>query len=263
MNVEKAVNRRVKRGVTSRIPTGHGDFQLCLYTDREDEKEHLALIMGNVRGKSNILVRVQSECFTGEVLGSSRCDCREQLNLAMQNIAEEGCGVLIYLRQEGRGIGLRDKLRAYNLQDQGYDTVDANLLLGHQADERDYTLAARILADLQVRSVRLLTNNPRKVACLRELGVSVKQRLPLHPTVNESNFSYLLTKAVRMNHSLNVGATSQYREGGVIAGGRREGTSLGPRISTGELLERKPVNHTTVALFHRPTASERPRRNAA
>ncbi|MGZ8886544.1 MAG: GTP cyclohydrolase II [Halobacteriota archaeon] len=174
MNGEKTVNRRVKQGVTSRIPTGYGDFQLCLYTDGEDEKEHFALIMGNVRGKSNALVRVQSECFTGEVLGSSRCDCREQLNLAMRNIADEGCGVLIYLRQEGRGIGLRDNLRAYNLQDQGYDTVDANLLLGHQADERDYTLAARILADLQVHSVRFLTNNPRKVACLRELGVSVK-----------------------------------------------------------------------------------------
>jgi 2-desacetyl-2-hydroxyethyl bacteriochlorophyllide A dehydrogenase len=249
VNVEKAVNRRVTRGVTSRIPTGYGDFQLCLYTDGEDEKEHFALIMGNVRGKSNVLVRVQSECFTGEVLGSSRCDCREQLNLAMRNIADEGCGVLIYLRQEGRGIGLRDKLRAYNLQDQGYDTVDANLLLGHQADERDYTVAARILADLKVRSVRLLTNNPRKVACLRELGVSVKQRLPLHPTVNENNFSYLLTKAVRMNHALNVGATSQYREGGVIAGGRREPTSLGPSISKAELLERKPVNQTTSLYF--------------
>ena len=249
VNVEKAVNRRITRGVTSRIPTGYGDFQLCLYTDGEDEKEHFALIMGNVRGKSNVLVRVQSECFTGEVLGSSRCDCREQLNLAMRNIADEGCGVLIYLRQEGRGIGLRDKLRAYNLQDQGYDTVDANLLLGHQADERDYTLAARILADLQVRSVRLLTNNPRKVACLRELGVSVKQRLPLHPTVTENNFSYLLTKAVRMNHALNVGATSQYREGGVIAGGRREPTSLGHSISKAELLERKPVNQTKSLYF--------------
>ena len=249
VNVEKAVNRRITRGVTSRIPTGYGDFQLCLYTDGEDEKEHFALIMGNVRGKSNVLVRVQSECFTGEVLGSSRCDCREQLNLAMRNIADEGCGVLIYLRQEGRGIGLRDKLRAYNLQDQGYDTVDANLLLGHQADERDYTLAARILADLQVRSVRLLTNNPRKVACLCELGVSVKQRLPLHPTVTENNFSYLLTKAVRMNHALNVGATSQYREGGVIAGGRREPTSLGHSISKAELLERKPVNQTKSLYF--------------
>ncbi|HYC19417.1 MAG TPA: GTP cyclohydrolase II [Candidatus Bathyarchaeia archaeon] len=213
MNVE-TVNRRVKRGVTSRIPTSFGDFQLCLYTEGKDENEHFALIMGNVRGRSNVLVRVQSECFTGEVIGSSRCDCREQLNLAMQNIAAEGGGVLIYLRQGGRGMGLRDKLRAYNLQDQGYDTVDANLLLGHRADERDYTLAACILEDLQIRSIRLLTNNPRKVGRLRELGVRVRQRLPLHPTVNESNFRYLLTKALRMNHTLNVGATSQHREAG-------------------------------------------------
>ena len=245
------MNGRVKRGVTSRIPTSLGDFQLCLYTEGEDENEHFALIMGNVRGKSNVLVRVHSECFTGEVLGSNRCDCREQLNLAMQNIAEEGAGVLIYLRQEGRGIGLPDKLRAYNLQDQGYDTVDANLLLGHQADERDYTPAARILEDLQIRSIRLLTNNPRKVESLRELGVRVKQRLPLHPTVNESNFRYLLTKALRMNHALNVGAPSQHREGEVTAGGRREGTSLTPTPSTssGELLERTPVNHVTSLYF--------------
>jgi 2-desacetyl-2-hydroxyethyl bacteriochlorophyllide A dehydrogenase len=169
----------------------------------------------------------------------------------MQNIAEEGGGVLIYLRQEGRGIGIRDKLRAYNLQDQGYDTVDANLLLGHEADERDYILAARILEDLQIRSIRLLTNNPRKVACLRELGVRVKQRLPLHPTVNESNFRYLLTKALRMNHTLNVGAASQHREDGGTTASRRERNSLRPRPSTSteKLLERKPVNYVTSLYF--------------
>ena len=208
MNAKKASDTQMRRGVASRIPTSFGDFQLRLYSNGPDGKEHFALIKGDVRGKSNVLVRVQSECFTGEVLGSNRCDCREQLNLAMQSIADEGCGVLIYLRQEGRGIGLLEKLRAYNLQDQGYDTVDANLLLGHQADQREYSVAARILKDLDVRSVRVLTNNPHKVASLRELGIDVKQRLALHPTINESNFNYLLTKAVRMNHALNVHVTS-------------------------------------------------------
>ena len=176
MTVAKPFVCALKRSVTSRIPTDIGEFQLCLYTSNNDEKEHIALIMGKVKGKSNILVRIHSECFTGEVLGSCRCDCKEQLHLAMQKIAEEGCGVLIYLRQEGRGIGLSDKLRAYNLQDQGYDTVDANLLLGHQADERDYTIAALILEDLQVRSVRLLTNNPLKIKSIRELGIIVERQ---------------------------------------------------------------------------------------
>jgi 2-desacetyl-2-hydroxyethyl bacteriochlorophyllide A dehydrogenase len=249
VNVEKAMRRNVKKGVTSRIPTSFGDFQLCLYTESDKGLEHVALTMGVVRRKSDVLVRIQSECFTGEVLGSIRCDCREQLNLAMQKIAEEGCGVLIYLRQEGRGIGLRDKLRAYNLQDQGYDTVDANLLLGHQADQRDYTIAARILADLEVRSVRLLTNNPHKLASLRELGVSVKRSLPLHPTVNESNFRYLMTKAVRMNHSLNVGAASQQPEGGARADGRYEDISLRSPTSTRALLEKKPVNRMKSLYF--------------
>lgn len=151
-----------------------------------------------------MLVRVHSECFTGEVIGSSRCDCREQLHLALQQIAEEGCGTLVYLRQEGRGIGLIDKLRAYNLQDQGYDTVDANLMLGHQPDERDYTIAALILDDLQVRSIRLLTNNPLKIASLRTLGIRVEKQIPVHPTVSPSNVHYLLTKARRMHHLLSI-----------------------------------------------------------
>jgi 2-desacetyl-2-hydroxyethyl bacteriochlorophyllide A dehydrogenase len=249
VNVEKAMKRNVKKGVTSRIPTSFGDFQLYLYTECDEGLEHIALTMGAVRRKSNVLVRIQSECFTGEVLGSIRCDCKEQLNLAMQKIAEEGCGVLIYLRQEGRGIGLRDKLRAYNLQDQGYDTVDANLLLGHQADQRDYTIAARILADLEVRSVRLLTNNPHKLASLRELGVSVKRSLPLHPTVNESNLRYLMTKAVRMNHSLNVGATSPQPEGKARANGLYEDISLRNPTSLRALLEKKPVNRTKSLYF--------------
>ncbi len=191
-----------KRGVAARIPTGVGEFQLFLYTG--DGKEHAALVMGDVKGRAGVLVRVHSECFTGEVLGSRRCDCGEQLSRAMEKIAEEGRGVLIYLRQEGRGIGLLDKLRAYNLQDQGYDTVDANLLLGHEADGRDYTVAALILKDLEVASARLLTNNPDKIERLRERGIVVERREPLLPTVNEDNARYLATKALRMNHLLKL-----------------------------------------------------------
>jgi GTP cyclohydrolase II len=190
----------------ARIPTGQGEYQLYLYVTNQDEKEHLAIVMGDVQAQSNVLVRVHSECFTGDVLGSRRCDCGEQLQRSMQMIAENGAGVLIYLRQEGRGIGLLDKLRAYNLQDLGYDTVDANLALGHQADERDYTVAARILDDLGVRSIRLMTNNPVKIQRLRELGVPVSERVPLQSTVNDDNAQYLFTKALRMNHLLDLEA---------------------------------------------------------
>lgn len=207
VSVEKPFTGALKRDVTSRIPTDVGEFQLNLYMD--DGKEHIALVMGDVKGRSNVLVRVHSECFTGEVLGSRRCDCGEQLSGAIRRIADEGQGVLIYLRQEGRGIGLHDKLRAYNLQDQGYDTVDANLLLGHQADGRDYTVAARILDDLRVRSVRLMTNNPAKIEHLRSLGVTVVKRVPLQPTVNDDNARYLLTKAVRMKHLIKLHASLQ------------------------------------------------------
>jgi len=195
----------VERMVSARIPSGDVEFHLHLYHNNHDDKEHLALSLGQVRGKSNVLVRVHSECFTGDVLGSRRCDCGEQLHNALARIAEAGAGVLIYLRQEGRGIGLLDKLRAYNLQDEGYDTVEANLLLGHQADERDYTVAARILDDLEIHSVRLLTNNPSKIENLRRLGVSVNERVPVVPTVNADNVQYLFTKVQRMHHLLNLG----------------------------------------------------------
>jgi GTP cyclohydrolase II len=150
-----------------------------------------------------VLVRVHSECFTGDVLGSRRCDCGEQLEQAIALIAEAGAGVLVYLRQEGRGIGLFNKLLAYNLQDSGMDTVDANLALGHQADERDYTIAAGILQDLGVESVRLLTNNLLKVEALRQLGIPVIRRVPLQTKANPDNVLYLQTKARRMNHLLN------------------------------------------------------------
>ncbi len=195
---------QVQRVASARIPTPFGEFQLHLYSNNQDGKEHLALVMGDVCDQADVLTRLHSECFTGDVLGSLRCDCGEQLELAMQKIAEAGQGVLVYLRQEGRGIGLLSKLRAYNLQDAGYDTVDANLLLGHRADERDYTPAGCILRDLGVRSVRLMTNNPTKLEALKALGVPVTERVPLPPTVHKHNQMYLDTKARRMHHWLDL-----------------------------------------------------------
>ncbi len=192
----------------ARVPTTTGEFRLYHYVNSRDEKEHLALVMGDVQHGENILVRVHSECFTGDVLGSLRCDCGEQLHKAMQLIAAEGRGVIVYLRQEGRGIGLAQKLQAYNLQDQGYDTVEANLLLGHQADEREYSCAATILADLAVVSIRLLTNNPAKIEHLRALGVQVQERLPLESTLTEHNTAYLMTKVQRMQHLLTLPSTN-------------------------------------------------------
>lgn len=194
----------IKRLTCARIPTSVGEFQLCYYSNTRDDKEHLALIVGDVAATENVLVRVHSECFTGDVLGSRRCDCGPQLQRAMQLIAAEGCGVILYLRQEGRGIGLLDKLRAYNLQDEGYDTVDANLMLGHQADARDYTIAALILRDLGVASLRLLTNNPAKIESLEAFGLTVTARVPLQTGINVENASYLQTKMERMRHLLDI-----------------------------------------------------------
>lgn len=189
--------------VSTRLPTNEGQFQLAHYQSH-DGKEHLALIMGEVREQREVLVRVHSECFTGDVLGSLRCDCGEQLQQAMRQIADEGRGVIVYLRQEGRGIGLQQKLAAYNLQDQGYDTVDANLLLGHGADERTYEAAVDILTALGVESLRLLTNNPNKIEQLRNAGLQVVERVPLMPTVHTENRGYLTTKVARMRHLLQL-----------------------------------------------------------
>ncbi len=204
VKVESRVEPKIERMVVTRLPTDAGDFHLALYHNNFDDKEHLALVLGEVRNRSDVLVRVHSECFTGDVLGSQRCDCGEQLRRSMHLMAHEGQGILLYLRQEGRGIGLLDKLRAYNLQDQGYDTVEANLALGHQADERDYTVAALILRDWGVRSIRLLTNNPLKIDSLRELDVKVTGRVPLAPTFTPNNTTYLRTKVERMRHLLQL-----------------------------------------------------------
>ena len=196
-NVKPTVNR-----ITSgRIPTEHGDFQLVYYTNSIDNKEHLAFCMGDVAG-DDILTRVHSECFTGDVMGSRRCDCGEQLQRSMALVAAKGRGVIVYLRQEGRGIGLMAKLDAYNLQDQGYDTVDANLMLGHEADEREYSLAACILEDLGVTSVQLMTNNPLKISALQASGINVSSRVSLEAPINADNMVYLQTKARRMDHML-------------------------------------------------------------
>lgn len=194
----------VNKMVSARIPTPEGEFQLHLYLDPADDKEHLALVMGNVAQKHEVLVRVHSECFTGDVLGSTRCDCGEQLARSMQLIANAGAGVLIYLRQEGRGIGLINKLRAYNLQDEGYDTVEANLLLGHEPDERKFTIAAYILKDLNINSIQLLTNNPLKIEALQAMGVKVKKRIRINSTINPENRKYLETKVERMNHLIRL-----------------------------------------------------------
>ena len=196
--------RTVMRTAAARIPTDEGEFYLYHYTNDYDGKEHLALVHGDVTGAAALPVRVHSECFTGDVLGSRRCDCGDQLHRAMRMIAAEGRGVIVYLRQEGRGIGLSAKLRAYNLQDEGYDTVEANLLLGHGADERDYWAAAAILADLEVRSIQLLTNNPAKIEQLRALGVDVTGRVGVVPEVHDDNRDYLATKVQRMRHMLEL-----------------------------------------------------------
>jgi len=195
--------RLVTRKASARIPTAFSPFQLIFY-ESPDNQEHLALVRGEVQGQRDVMVRVHSECFTGDVLGSRRCDCGDQLQLALRRIAQAGSGVVIYLRQEGRGIGLLDKLRAYHLQDQGCDTGDANLMLGHEADEREYGIAAAILEDLGVKSIRLLTNNPHKIESLAEMGIAVEDRIPLQAQVHPENAAYLRTKARRLRHLLSL-----------------------------------------------------------
>jgi 3,4-dihydroxy 2-butanone 4-phosphate synthase/GTP cyclohydrolase II len=197
---------------SARIPTPEGVFFLRYFHNSLDQKEHLALTLGEIDGDGPVLTRIHSECFTGDVMGSLRCDCGPQLHRAMEMIAEAGRGVILYMRQEGRGIGLEEKLKAYNLQDQGYDTVDANLLLGHGADERDYTAAAHMLQSLGVRSVRLLTNNPGKLESLASLGIQVEERVPIQIPANAENRGYLATKVKRMRHMLRLDPASTSQE---------------------------------------------------
>jgi len=196
--------------VQTRIPTRHGEFMLHYYSNNIDEKEHVALVKGDVAGKDNVPVRIHSECFTGDVLGSRRCDCGEQLDMAMKLIDEAGFGVLIYLRQEGRGIGLLKKLQAYNLQDEGMDTVDANIHLGHLADEREYSIAALMLENLKVKSIELMTNNPKKIDELTKLGIHVAGRIPVETPAHKDNLGYLTTKAKKMAHMLSMPESDEH-----------------------------------------------------
>lgn len=184
------------------LPSKYGHFRINAYESKLDGKCNLAIMKGDVRGKKDVLVRVHSECLTGDALGSMRCDCGEQLATALKKIEAEGCGVVLYMRQEGRGIGLANKMRAYELQDQGKDTVEANVLLGFAPDERDYGIGAQILADLGLSSIRLMTNNPAKRAGLEGYGLSITERVPLVMPVNEYDKNYMKVKSAKMGHIL-------------------------------------------------------------
>jgi 3,4-dihydroxy 2-butanone 4-phosphate synthase/GTP cyclohydrolase II len=193
----------VRRVSDARIPTGDGEFKAYVYESVLDEEQHLALVMGEVEGKEDVLVRVHSECLTGDVFGSLRCDCGPQMHAALRLIEEEGTGVLIYLRgHEGRGIGLAHKIRAYALQEKGHDTVDANLELGLPVDSREYGIGAQMLVDLGVTTMRLMTNNPVKYGGLEGFGLDITERVPLQPSPNPENIDYLRTKRERMGHLL-------------------------------------------------------------
>jgi 3,4-dihydroxy 2-butanone 4-phosphate synthase / GTP cyclohydrolase II len=196
-------DKLVERVVSTRLPTAFGDFQVVGYRSLVDDKHHVAMVKGDVDGVEDVLVRVHSECLTGDVFHSLRCDCGEQLESALAMIEEEGRGVLLYLSQEGRGIGLLNKLKAYKLQEQqGLDTVDANLELGLPADLRDYGIGAQILTDLGLSAIRILTNNPKKIVGLEGYGLSVTGQVPIQPTPNPHNEAYLRAKRDRMGHTL-------------------------------------------------------------
>ena len=192
----------VERMEVVKLPSEYGDFDLYLYRSKLDGQHHLALVKGHVAGKKNVLVRVHSECLTGDVFGSKRCDCGPQLRQAMRQVAEEGRGAIVYMRQEGRGIGLASKLKAYKLQEQGYDTVEANRKLGYPMDLREYGLGAQILCDLGLKTIRLLTNNPKKVVGLEGYGLEIVEQVPIRVKPNPHNAKYLRVKREKLGHRL-------------------------------------------------------------
>ncbi len=192
----------IELGAKAGLPTCFGDFQILVFKNSLDDKEHLAIVKGNVKGKKDVLLRIHSECLTGDVFGSKRCDCGEQLHNALHRIEDQGEGVVIYMRQEGRGIGLTNKIKAYALQEEGLDTVEANEKLGFPADMREYHLAAQIIRYLGIESIRLMTNNPAKTHGLEDLGINISNREPIVIEANDVNKDYLHTKAVKMGHQL-------------------------------------------------------------
>ena len=195
----------VHRAAVTTLPTVYGgDFQAIAYENEVDKQQHLALVKGDIHTEEAVLVRVHSECLTGDVFGSQRCDCGDQLHTAMRMVAKEGRGVIVYMHQEGRGIGLINKMKAYALQDQGQDTVEANLALGFEPDLRDYGLGAQILRDLGIRKIRLMTNNPKKIVGLQGYGLEVLERIPIECKPGKRNINYLKTKKKKMGHLLNI-----------------------------------------------------------
>jgi GTP cyclohydrolase II len=184
------------------LPSRFGDFHIVAFSNNRDGKEHVAIIKGDVIGAEDVPVRLHSECLTGDVVGSLRCDCRDQLEAALKKIGEMDKGMVLYLRQEGRGIGLTNKIRAYSLQDQGLDTVEANLALGFRDDERDYAVAAHMIHSLKIQSIQLMTNNPKKISQLEQHGVKINERLPHILPSNEHNLFYLQTKAAKSGHMI-------------------------------------------------------------
>lgn len=200
----KRKEKLVQQEVTVDLPTQYGYFRAVGYSNRLDEKEHVALVKGDLSGENPVLVRVHSECMTGDVFGSVRCDCGPQLHEALSQIEEEGRGVFLYMRQEGRGIGLLNKLRAYKLQESGFDTVEANEQLGFPPDLREYGIGAQILSDLGVKNLRLLTNNPRKVTGLEAFGLNVTERVPIQVALDKENERYLRTKRDKLGHLLQL-----------------------------------------------------------